>query len=312
MPQDGIFSMQANEPALKDYLILILLSAIWGASFLFLRISSPVFGPFFLIEMRVASALLVLLPVCIYMGKQQEIFSNWKPILLLSFCNMTLPFCFLAYATLSIGAGFASIINATVPFFTAFLAFVVWNRRLSLIAIIGMFVGFAGVVLLMLDQSGPLTSSTNMLAIGAAIVASFFYGLAINLIAQHLPKVSGVAVTTGSLLFSSITLLPIALWQMPEIMPTGSIWLSVLSLGIICTGFAFVLFYRLIARIGPNLAVTNTFMIPMFSLFWGNLFLAEEVTFFMLFACTLVLAGVGLTTGSFSRLIRYCRTRLAS
>jgi len=277
---------------------------------LFLRISSPVFGPFFLIEMRVASALLVLLPVCIALGKQHEIVSNWRPILLLSFCNMTAPFCLLAYATLNIGAGFASIINATVPFFTAILAFTLWQQRLALKAIVGMFIGFFGVVLLMLDQSGPIGSNANMIAIAAALLGSVFYGLAINLMAQYLRGVSGVAVTTGSLFFSSLTLLPLALWQMPETMPTGSIWLSVFSLGIICTGFAFVLFYRLISRIGSNLAVTNTFMIPLFSLFWANLFLAEEVTFFMLFACTLVLTGVGLTTGSLARLINFCRTKL--
>lgn len=277
---------------------------------MFLRISSPVFGPFFLIEMRVASALLVLLPVCIALGKQHEIVSNWRPILLLSFCNMTAPFCLLAYATLNIGAGFASIINATVPFFTAILAFTLWQQRLALKAIVGMFIGFFGVVLLMLDQSGPIGSNANMIAIAAALLGSVFYGLAINLMAQYLRGVSGVAVTTGSLFFSSLTLLPLALWQMPETMPTGSIWLSVFSLGIICTGFAFVLFYRLISRIGSNLAVTNTFMIPLFSLFWANLFLAEEVTFFMLFACTLVLTGVGLTTGSLARLINFCRTKL--
>ena len=304
--------MQASEPALEDYLVLILLSGIWGASFLFLRIASPVFGPFFLIEMRVASALLVLLPVCIALGKQHEIVSNWRPILLLSICNMTVPFCLLAYATLSIGAGFASIINATVPFFTAILGFTLWQQRLSLKAVVGMFIGFFGVVLLMLDNSGPLASSVNLMAIAAALLGSVFYGLAINLMSQYLRGVSGVAVTTGSLLFSSITLLPLALWQMPEVMPTGSIWLSVLSLGVICTGFAFVLFYRLISRIGSNLAVTNTFMIPLFSLFWANLFLAEEVTFFMLFACTLVLTGVGLTTGSLARLVNFCRTKLTS
>jgi len=302
--------MQANKPTLEDYLVLILLSGIWGASFLFLRIASPVFGPFFLIEMRVASALLVLLPVCIVLGKQHEIVSNWRPIFLLSICNMTVPFCLVAYATLNIGAGLASIINATVPFFTAILAFTLWQQRLSLKAIVGMFIGFFGVVLLMLDYSGPVASSTSLLAIAAGILASVFYGLAINLMAQYLPAASGVAVTTGSLIFSSLTLLPLALWQMPENMPTGSIWLSVLSLGIICTGFAFVLFYRLISRIGSNLAVTNTFMIPLFSLFWANLFLAEEVTLFMLFACTLVLTGVGLTTGSLTRLINFCRTKL--
>ena len=302
--------MHPNEPALEDYLMLIMLSAIWGASFLFLRISSPVFGPFFLIEMRVVSALLVLLPVCIVMGKSHEILSNWRPIFLLSLCNMTIPFCLLAYATLSIGAGFASIINSTVPFFTAIIAFAFWQQRLSLLAIVGMFIGFSGVVLLMVVYSGPLSLNASLLPIAAGIVGSIFYGLAINLMAQYLPAVSGVAITTGSLMFSSLTLLPLALWKMPEVMPTGSIWLSVLALGIICTGFAFVLFYRLISRIGSNLAVTNTFMIPLFSLFCANLFLAEEVTFSMLFACTLVLTGVGLTTGSLIRLVNFWRAKL--
>ena len=302
--------MHPNEPALEDYLMLIMLSAIWGASFLFLRISSPVFGPFFLIEMRVVSALLVLLPVCIVMGKSHEILSNWRPIFLLSLCNMTIPFCLLAYATLSIGAGFASIINSTVPFFTAIIAFAFWRQRLTLLAIVGMFIGFSGVVLLMVVYSGPLSLNASLLPIAAGIVGSIFYGLAINLMAQYLPAVSGVVITTGSLMFSSLTLLPLALWKMPEVMPTGSIWLSVLALGIICTGFAFVLFYRLISRIGSNLAVTNTFMIPLFSLFWANLFLAEEVTFSMLFACTLVLTGVGLTTGSIIRLVNFWRAKL--
>ena len=219
---------------------------------------------------------------------------------------MSLPFCLLAYATLSIAAGSTSIINATVPFFTAILGYTLWQQRLSLIPIVGMLIGFFGVVLLMMDVSGPLSSSASLLAIAAGLLASLIYGLAINIVAQYLPTVSGVAMTTGSLLFSSVTLLPLALWKMPETLPTGSIWLSVLGLGIICTGFAFVLFYWLIARVGPNLVVTNTFLIPFFGLFWGSLFLAEEVTLFMLFACSLVLFGVGLTTGSFKRLIKFC------
>lgn len=290
--------MQAKNLVITDYLLLILLSATWGASFLFLRISSPVFGPFFLIEMRVSSALLVLLPLCIVLGKHQEAIANWKPIFILSLSNMTLPFCLLAFATLSIGAGFASILNATVPFFTALLAYIFWQQKLSLLAITGMLIGFVGVVLLMLDYSGPVAVDVSLLAIGAGLVAALLYGLAVNLTARYLVGVSGLAITTGSLLFSSLSLLPFALWQMPEQMPTGPIWLSVLALGIVCTGLAYVLFYRLIVRLGSHIAVTSIFLIPLFSLFWGNFFLAEEVTLFMLFACMLVLAGVGLTLGN--------------
>ena len=260
--------------------------------------------------MRVASGLLVLFPLCIAMKKHHEIIANWRSLFVLSLCNMTLPFCLLAYATLSIGAGFASILNATVPFFTAILAFTFWQQKLSLTAVMGMLLGFVGVVLLMLSYSGPITANVPLKAIAAGLLGAVLYGLAINLTAAHLYKLSGVAITTGSLLFSSIILLPFAYWQMPDVLPTGSIWFSVFSLGIVCTGFAFVLFYRLISRIGSNLAVTNTFLIPLFSLFWGNLFLAEEVTTFMLFACMLVLAGVGMTTGTLARLLIFCRAKL--
>ena len=162
--------MQASKPALEDYLVLILLSAIWGASFLFLRVSSPVFGPFFLIEMRVASGLLVLLPLCIAMKKHHEIIANWRSLFVLSLCNMTLPFCLLAYATLSIGAGFASILNATVPFFTAILAFTFWQQKLSLTAVLGMLLGFVGVVLLMLSYSGPIAANAPLKAIAAGLL----------------------------------------------------------------------------------------------------------------------------------------------
>lgn len=292
----------AGNPTSRDYLELFLLSAIWGASFLFLRITSPVFGPVFLIEMRVLSALFVLLPLCLALGKHREAIQNWKTIFFISLFNMSLPFCLLAYATLSINAGFASIINATVPFFTAFLAFIFWRQRLSLVAIAGMVIGFIGVVVLMLDYSETSSTPGNLLAISAGLLASALYGAAANLTARHLAGVSGLAITTGSLLMAAICLLPFALWQRPEIMPSGAIWLNVIALGVVCTGLAYVIFYRLIGRIGSSRTVSATLLVPIFSIAWGKLFLSEDITLFMLFACGLVLFGVGLTTGKLSQL----------
>lgn len=291
-----------GSPTSRDYLELLLLSAIWGASFLFLRIAAPVFGPIFLVEMRLLSALLVLLPLCLVLGKHREALRNWKRIFLISLFNMSLPFCLLAYAALSIGAGFISILNATVPFFTAFLAFIFWRQRLSLLAIAGMLIGFIGVVVLMLDYSEANSAAGNLLAIAAGLLASAFYGSAANLTARYLAGVSGVAITTGSLLMAAICLLPLALWQQPQEMPSGAIWLSVIALGVICTGLAYVIFYRLIGRIGSSRTVSITLLIPVFSIAWGRLFLGEEVSLFMLFACLLVLFGVGLTTGKLSEL----------
>jgi drug/metabolite transporter (DMT)-like permease len=127
------------------------------------------------------------------------------------------------------------------------------------------------------------------------------YGAALNLVAHNMRGVSGMAITTGSLFYSSILLAPLALWHQPEQMPQPSVWFSVLALGVLCTGFGFILFYRLIARIGSQRAIMTTYLIPLFSILWGNLFLAENITLVMLFGCMLVLSGVGMTTGKLAQ-----------
>ncbi|MFT4888046.1 MAG: drug/metabolite transporter (DMT)-like permease [Pseudohongiellaceae bacterium] len=286
-----------NSPTLRDYAELVLLSAIWGSSFLFLRVSSPVLGPVFLIEMRVLSALLLLLPICIIMGKHREALANWKLILLVSFTNMTIPFCLLAYASLSIGAGFASVLNSTVPFFAAIIAFVFWSQRITLTSVLGLIVGFTGVVVLVFDPSGDSPLASNGKAICAGIIAAMFYGIAVNITANKLQGVSGLAITVGSLFCASVCLAPFAVYSLPQSMPSASIWFSVLTLGVMCTGVAYLMFYRLIVRIGSHKAITSTFMIPLFSIVWGALFLGETVTGYMVTGCILVLFGVAMTTG---------------
>lgn len=267
-----------------------------------MRIASPIFGPVFLVEMRLLSALVVLLPFCILRGKLGEISQNWRNILLLSLCNMTLPFCLLSYAVLSINAGMASILNATVPFFTALVAFIIWSKKLSILSVGGMIIGFFGVIVLVFDPASSTASTNNILAVAAAVLASLLYGTAANITSYKLGAISGVAVTVGGLGFASIIMLPFAIVQRPEAMPQGVVWLSVLALGIVCTGFAYLLFYQLIGRIGANRAVSTTFLVPPFSILWGWTFLGEQLTFSMLIGCLLVLAGVYVTTGRFSTL----------
>jgi drug/metabolite transporter (DMT)-like permease len=286
---------------LRNFCELVLLSAIWGSSFLFLRIASPAFGPIFLIEMRVLSGLLVLLPVFFVMGKYQEFKSHWKMILLVSLLNMAIPFCFFAYSALNMGAGLLSIMNATVPIFTAMVGFLYFRQRLSQLGFAGLVVGLLGVAILMSDSRAE-SGITSDLAIPAALFASILYGIAINLAAHKLQGVSGITITTGSLFFSSTILLPLAISSRPEVIPEGVIWLSVLSLGIVCTGFGYVLFYKLIGEIGSQRAITTTYLIPLFSIFWGSLFLGETLTVAMFLGGVTVLLGVALTTGRSSQI----------
>lgn len=287
-----------GSPTLQDIFELLILSAIWGSSFLFLRIASPEFGPIFLIEMRVASGLAVLLPMCFLLGKFQELKQNWKMIFIVSLTNMAIPFCFFAYSALNMGAGLLSIFNATVPIFTAIIAFVFFKERLSNFGIAGLIVGFFGVVVLVFEPSDS-SGVTSKLAAPSALFACVLYGIALNIVSHKLRGVSGIAITTGGLLFSTVLLFPLAIWERPEVMPTGSVWLSVLALGIVCTGFGYILFYRLIAKIGSQQAIMTTYLIPIFSILWGNLFLAESITLFVIFGGMLVLMGVGMTTGKF-------------
>lgn len=286
---------------LRNFCELLLLSAIWGSSFLFLRIASPAFGPIFLIEMRVLSGLLVLLPVFFVMRKYQEFKLHWKMILLVSLLNMAIPFCFFAYSALNMGAGLLSIMNATVPIFTAMVGFLYFRQRLSQLGFAGLAVGLLGVAILM-SESRAESGITSDLAIPAALFASILYGIAINLAAHKLQGVSGITITTGSLFFSSAILLPLAIRSRPEVIPEGVIWLSVLSLGIVCTGVGYVLFYRLIAEIGSQRAITTTYLIPLFSIFWGSLFLGETLTVAMFLGGVTVLLGVALTTGRSSQI----------
>ena len=286
----------------RDYIELLILSAIWGSSFLFLRIASPEFGPIFLIELRVASGLLILMPICLLLGKFKELKQNWEIISIVGLANMAIPFCFFAYSALNMGAGALSIINATVPFFTALIAFILYQQKLSRVGLLGLLIGFSGVVALVFDPSES-SGITSKLAIPSALFACVLYGLALNLVAQKLQGVSGISITAGGLLFSTLFLFPLAILERPEVMPLGSVWVSVLALGIVCTGFGYILFYRLIARIGSQRAIMTTYLIPIFSILWGNLFLAESITVFMVLGVILVLSGVGMTTGRFSRIV---------
>ena len=273
------------------------MSAIWGSSFLFLRIAAPEFGPVFLIQMRVLSGVLVMLPICLLWGKWPEFVANWRMIFVISLTNMAVPFCFFAFAALYLNAGLLSIMNATVPFFTALIAFFIFSQRLSALSIAGMAVGFAGVIVLVFDPEAIAIGEGSILAVPAALFACFLYGVALNLVSNKLAGVSGLAITAGSLLFSSILLLPFSLQYLPETMPAAPVWAAVAALGIGCTGFAYLLFYRLIARIGTHQTIMTTYLIPLFSILWGNLFLAESITLFTLIGCMLVLLGVGMTTG---------------
>ena len=275
---------------------LLLLAAVWGASFLFMRLGAAEFGPVALSALRVGGAALCLLPLLQWRGQMAELRRHWRPILVVGVLNSALPFLCYGYAALSVTAGLMSIFNAATPLFGAVVAWLWLNDRLSASRIAGLVLGFAGVAWLAWDKASFKPGGSGW-AVLACIAAALMYGVAASFTKRRLTGVAPLAVAAGSQLGATLVLLLPALWWWPRATPSATAWAATLLLAVLCTALAYVLFFRLIAHIGPARAISVTFLIPAFAVLWGALFLAEEPGVSMLLGCGAILLGTGLSTG---------------
>ncbi len=283
----------------SDVVELLTLAALWGGSFLFMRVAAPQFGPVALIALRVGIASCFLVPVLAWRGGLGALRTHWPHLLAVGVLNSAIPFCLFAYAELTLTAGFTSVLNAATPLFTAIVAFFWLGDRLSHWRVLGLTIGFVGVVVLV-GGSSVIDAKQGGLAVAAALGATVLYGLAASYTKRHLTGVPPLATATGCQLAATIVLTPLAIWLWPAQTPTGSVWLHVVALGIACTGVAYILFFRLIAHVGPTRAASVTFLIPVFGVLWGILFLAEQLTLNMVIGCAVILLGTSLSTGVLS------------
>ena len=280
----------------RDLLDLTLLAALWGGSFLFMRYAVPDFGVVPLIWLRVALASICLLPLLLLKRQFGALRRQAGALTVMSLFNSGLPFLLIAWATLSITAGLASIMNAMTPVFTALIGALWLGDRLDGRRGLGLLLGLAGVALLAADKADFRPGGSGW-AIVAMVLATACYGFAANHTRRYLQGVPALVNATGTQLVSALVLLPPALWSWPERMPGLGPWLAALVLGVACSALAYLLFFRLIARVGASRAVTVTFLVPVFGTLWGALFLGEPVTVSMLAGGAVVLLGTGLATG---------------
>lgn len=285
---------------------LPLLAAIWGASFIFMKIGGPEFGPVLFMAIRTTVASLLLVPI-MRLSKQHTEVNNVKlHLFTVGLLNTAIPFVLFGWATLTLTAGSTSFLNATVPMFGAIVAFLWLKEKLSSSAIIGLVIGFIGVYLLMSEKL-HLPQTNVILPTIAVMFAALCYGISANYTKKYLSHVKPIALAAGSQVSASLVLIPISLAFIPSQMPSMSAIGSVLFIGVVCTGLAYIIFFRLIAALGPTKAISVTYLIPVFGLVWGILFLYETVTSTMLFGCTLIMLGVALTTG----VVKFRRKTLA-
>jgi drug/metabolite transporter (DMT)-like permease len=278
-------------PSWLTPLELSLLGAIWGASFLFMRIAASDFGPFALVEVRLALGSVILLP---FLWRARGSFTRGSLVRLagIGLINSAIPFVLFAWGAERAPAGIGAIANAMTVMFAALVAFLFYAEPIGRWRLLGLVAGFAGVVVLTSDRdSGPGVLTAALAGTAAAVC----YGFGVNFIRRYLSGVPASAVAAATLSSATLLTLPFALATWPSHpLPWGS-WLSAILLGVMCTGVAFVLYYRLINRIGAPRAATVTYLIPLFSVLWAWLTLGEGLTPRMAIAGVLILGGVALS-----------------
>ena len=274
----------------RDVVRLVLLAGLWGGSFAFIRVGAPALGAFWLAFARVALAFVALFALAMARRDVPSFLPHWRSYAVIGVVNSALPFALYGFAEQYIGASTAAILNATSPFFGAIVAALWLRDPFTLPKLAGMTLGLAGVGLLVGWQPEPLTAAM-LLAILACLAAALSYGIASVYAKRYLRDVSSNAVALYSQLTAAIALAPALLFVPVPAQPTPLVVANVVALALASTALAYLLYFRLIASIGPARALTVTFLIPLFGVLWGTLFLGEPLTWNALAGCALILCG---------------------
>jgi drug/metabolite transporter (DMT)-like permease len=268
-----------------------MLGAIWGGSFLFMRVAAGEFGAFPLVETRLALGALILLPF-LWQARAQFTPRLWLTIAGIAVVNSVIPFALFAWGAERAPAGIGAISNAMTVMFTALIAFLFFGEQIGPRRLIGLLAGFVGVAIL---ASGRIAGASVWPAALAGTTAALLYGIGINLVRRHLTGDPAGAVAAANLVSGSVLLAPLAIYTWPQRAIAAGSWVSAVLLGVLCTGIAFVFYYRLIARVGAPRTSTVTYLIPLFGVIWAWLILGEPLTLSMALAGALILAGVAVS-----------------
>ncbi len=266
-----------------------------------MRISAPVFGPINLAEFRVSLAAIFLMMVAMFLRKPLNLRQNWRHYLVLGVFNAALPFILFRFAAQALTASVLSILNATAPIWGAVIGVVWMGQPLSRRTVLGLGLGIIGVALIVgLDHVAAQPGAG--VAIVAVFLATFCYGIATNY-AKKVTDMDSFSNAHGSMWAACLFIVPTLPFASIATTPDLGVVLAVIALGVICTGVAFLLYFRLVQDIGGASTLTVTFLIPVFGILWGHLFLDEIVTRSMILGSLIVIAGTALATGFKPRML---------
>lgn len=280
---------------IRSAFYLLLLAAIWGSSFLFMRISAPVFGPVWMIELRIGFAALFLAVVTFAFKKRLYLAKHWRHYLILGILSAALPFLCYGFAAGDLTASLMSIINATTPVFGTVISAVYFKQKLARETLIGLVLGILGVSVIV-GFDAELFKTDAWLSVLIVLGAPFCYGLA-STFTQVSKGVEPLPNAFGTMLMGTLVILPMLFFYRPLAEPSIEISLAVIMLGVVCTGVAYLIFFKLLNEIGTSSTLTVTFLVPVFGVMWGVIFLDEMIGWHTLIGTLLVIAGTVKTTG---------------
>jgi drug/metabolite transporter (DMT)-like permease len=266
-----------------------------------MRVAVPVLGPTQLIAWRVILAALFLAGAALLQQRRLGLRAHWRHYLILGASNSALPFLLFAFAAQTLSASLLSILNATAPIFAALIASLSSRRLPAPGTAIGLVLGVAGVAVLASFDAVMLQPGAS-LALAAGLAASLSYGVA-SIYAKSVRNVDAFANAHGSMWAATLLLVPAMPFFPAHAAPGAGVAAAVVGLGVICSGVAYLLYFRLIADLGAASALTVTFLIPVFGVLWGNVFLGEHVGWYTLAGSLIVVAGTALVTGFSPRLL---------
>jgi drug/metabolite transporter (DMT)-like permease len=280
----------------RDFAGLIMLSALWGGSFLFIRVAVPSLGPFLLVELRVGLAAAALFLYALAAGSMPKIRGRWKSFLVLGFLNAAVPFSLISAAEIHLTASLAAILNSTTVMFTAIVAAVWVGDPLTARKAIGIVLGIVGVSVLVGWDPLPLNGAV-LFAVAAMLLASLSYALGATYAKRSFSGIPPLGMAIGQLSGAVVLLLPMAVVSVPERAPSTVVTFSMLGLAFLSTALAYLIYFRLIENVGPTSTLTVTLLVPVFGLLFGVLLLEEPFGPGTLAGLGIILTSVVLITG---------------
>ncbi len=281
----------------RDLGALFILRALWGGSYLFIAVAVPALGPALLMDLRVLLAAAALLLYAVAVGRLPPLRARWRQFLVLGGLNAAAPFTLIATSQLNLTASLAAILNSTTPLFTAMVAAAWMGEPLTTGKVAGLFLGIAGVAVLVGLNPVPLSGAV-LLSVGASLLAALCYGVGGVYAKRTFAGVPNLSLGIGQQAGAAAILLPFAAASLPGEPPSLVVILCVLALALLSTAVAYLLYFRLITSVGPTKTLTVTFLVPVFGVLFGVLLLDEPVGVGTFVGMGIIISSVALVTGT--------------